>query len=76
MRSFGEKMGEGGYVAIRIKRNEEAERDIEVKESIKKMDFREWFSGLVSAVKDVCSEAIGSGWLCLILSLCQKPRYS
>lgn len=63
-------------MAIRTKRDEEAERDIEVKESIKKMGFGEWFSGLVSVVKDVCSKAIGSGWLCLILSLCQKPRYS
>lgn len=37
-------------MSIRIKRDEEAERDIEVKESVKKMDFREWFSGFV-----VCS---------------------
>lgn len=32
---------------MRIKRDEEAERDAQVKESIKKMDFRGWFSRLV-----------------------------
>lgn len=44
-------MGEGGYLAVRIKRDEEPERDAQVKESVKKMDFKEWFSRLVVSGK-------------------------
>lgn len=41
-------MGERGYLGMKIKKDEEVENDIEVKESIKKMDFSEWFSELLS----------------------------
>lgn len=44
-------MGEGRYLAKRIKRDEEAERDTQVKESVKKMDFRGWLSRLVVSSK-------------------------
>lgn len=38
-------MGKGGYLAMRIERLEGTQK--EVKESVKKMGFREWFSRLV-----------------------------